>query len=123
MPALSGCGDSGSVVSGTVTYEGTPLASGSISFAPVDGKGPTSGGPIKDGQYRVEGLLPGQKRVEITGALATGGGANGQANPAPFSKESVERAKGVEEELRKGTRSIIDPIRDAAGNKQVVNVT
>src|SRR5690242_3556320 len=93
LPTLVGCGRGGATatVSGTVTYEGAPLTNGSVSFAPVDGKGPTNGGPITKGRYRVSDLLPGQKRVEILGSLAAGATAKSPAEPPSF-KESIEKA-------------------------------
>lgn len=59
----AGCGDS-TAVSGRVTYEGRPLAKGLISFVPSDGQGPSCGGAIANGQYRVA-LSAGKKRVRI----------------------------------------------------------
>lgn len=64
---LAGCGSgSGTVVSGTVTYEGEPVAKGQITFTPADGKGPVAGDVIAAGKYRVIDLVPGQKVVQIT---------------------------------------------------------
>lgn len=63
---LSGCGRSGPSVSGTVTYDGQPLASGYITFFPLDDRGPTQGTPIQDGTYEVRNITPGKKRVLIT---------------------------------------------------------
>ncbi len=62
-----GCGGS-TVVSGTVTYNGEPVANGSIQFLPEDGKGPSAGGMITGGKYRIaEKLTPGKKTVRIEG--------------------------------------------------------
>lgn len=54
--ALTGCGGNPNRgnVAGTVTVDGQPAESGAISFAPVDGKSPTTGGPIEAGRYAVE---------------------------------------------------------------------
>lgn len=72
---LGGCGKSGLVsVSGTVTLDGKPLQTGSVSFQPV-GEGPMGYGTIRsDGTYTVytgtqEGLPPGEYRVTV---VATG---------------------------------------------------
>lgn len=51
-------------VSGVATISGTPIAKGSIVFAPADGKGPTAGGKIVDGKFQFQSPL-GEKRVEI----------------------------------------------------------
>lgn len=41
-------------VTGSVIVDGNPAAMGAISFTPVDGKSPTSGGKIIAGKYSVE---------------------------------------------------------------------
>lgn len=64
---VAGCGSGGgTTVSGSVTYEATPVASGQIMFTPADGKGPIVGGPIAAGSYSVSDLTPGQKVVQIS---------------------------------------------------------
>jgi hypothetical protein len=72
----SGCGgDKRCPVNGEVTFQGQPVPEGSISFEPADGKGPTTGGPILNGQYRLDGdaaPLPGKKVVRISGGRKTG---------------------------------------------------
>lgn len=74
---LAGCsGSSGDdlpreAVSGTVTLDGAPLPSGSISFSP-DGGGPGGGGgTITDGRFSIArevGLPPGNYKVAINSA-------------------------------------------------------
>lgn len=73
--AAAGCGKKLITVEGNVTWEGKAVDSGSISFAPADGKGPTLGGGIKDGKYKLEGaggVTPGKKTVSITAVRKTG---------------------------------------------------
>ncbi len=74
-----GCGGSGpprGEVQGTVTFNGTPLESGSIAFTPIEGtKGPSTGGRISDGAYHIpenEGPVVGQHCVEIRATRPTG---------------------------------------------------
>lgn len=70
-----GCGPSMLTVEGTVTWDGTPVETGTISFLPADGKGPSFGGELKNGSYRVEAAKPaalGAKNVSITGVRKTG---------------------------------------------------
>jgi hypothetical protein len=73
--ALAGCsGDSGMVAavpaSGTVTFDGKPLETGSIQFIPE--KGRPAGGPIKDGKFTLttynenDGAIPGKHAVAVT---------------------------------------------------------
>ena len=61
----SGCGGSSASISGTVTYGGEPVGDGSITFIPVDGKGPSVGNPIEAGHYEVDNITPGPKLVRI----------------------------------------------------------
>lgn len=50
---LAGCGDTGNtaLVSGAVTLDGEPLATGTLLFVPLDGAVGTAGAEIKDGRY------------------------------------------------------------------------
>lgn len=66
---MTGCGggSQGVTVSGTVTYDGKPVPQGSITFAPADGKGASVGGEIRNGQFTVTGVPPGEKIVSVTG--------------------------------------------------------
>ncbi len=66
MLVAIGCGDGvklGDVV-GTVTIDGAPVEKGSISFFPVDGQGPSTGGEIAAGKYESQAPL-GNCKVEI----------------------------------------------------------
>ena len=77
--AAAGCGDSGlerAEVHGNVTFDGTPVESGSIAFIPAQGtQGPSAGGAISSGSYhlaRADGPVPGPHRVEIRATRKTG---------------------------------------------------
>lgn len=63
----AGCGRSieTASISGRVTFDGQPVANGTIAFLPVDGKGPTAGAVIANGAYAVAKLTPGPKLVRI----------------------------------------------------------
>jgi hypothetical protein len=71
LSSLSGCGaDTGGRVgvSGTVTFQGVPLESGTIQFAATDGS-QMSGATISAGKYEVpamQGLLPGKYMVRVS---------------------------------------------------------
>ena len=70
--ALAGCGGGATAtVSGSVDFDGHPVANGSISFLPEDGKGPVAGGTISGGRYHVDHVPPGRKIVQIIGAKKT----------------------------------------------------
>lgn len=64
-----GCSGSGATgeVSGAVSYDGKPIESGSITFMPADGNGPTAGGTIANGTYTASKVPIGKSRVRISG--------------------------------------------------------
>jgi hypothetical protein len=66
MFVATGCGDGAKLgdVTGTVTIDGAPVEKGSISFFPVDGQGPATGGEIMAGKYESQAPL-GNCKVEI----------------------------------------------------------
>jgi len=62
-----GCGNSGPTtypVTGTVTFDGVPLAEADIMLLDADGKLAPDGGKVKDGQFQLK-TTSGKKRVEI----------------------------------------------------------
>jgi hypothetical protein len=69
--ALTGCGSRQSTVSGQVTLDGTPLASGTIAFVPADGATASAETLIKDGSYSLP-MPPGSKRVQISATKVIG---------------------------------------------------
>ncbi len=67
---MVGCGSNRFPVAGEVTFDGKPVEQGTISLEPIDRQGPTTGGKITNGKYRLEGdaaPLPGKKTVRISG--------------------------------------------------------
>ncbi len=71
---VAGCGPSGPVtypVSGTVTWEGNPLAEGQIVFTPVDGSIAPDAGTITNGTFNFQAQA-GSKRVEIYATRESG---------------------------------------------------
>jgi len=74
--AFSGCGDpAGGVVTvpvaGTVTMDGQPLESGSLTFNPADGQGATAGAVIQAGNFSAK-VPPGSKLVQISSSKVVG---------------------------------------------------
>jgi hypothetical protein len=102
-----GCGQKSVTVSGTITWDGKPAESGTISFGPVSGAGASFGGEIKDGKYRVKGAAKtahGKTTATIV-ALRKTGRKTEAGPPAPpgtlvddldrvVSTETCEIAKG-----------------------------
>ncbi len=74
---LAGCSASGPSLSGKVTLDDKPIEMGSIALVPIkDTKGPSAGGQIAAGQYKIEssksGLVAGTYQVQITASVPTG---------------------------------------------------
>lgn len=78
LATTAGCGDDTGLgtrysVSGTVTYNGTPLEKGQITFEPVKSEGSSraANGVIEKGSYSLttatpgDGALPGEYKVKI----------------------------------------------------------
>ena len=64
---LSGCFGDGNVnISGKVTVDGVVVETGSVAFAPADGKTSVEGAEIKNGDYSAR-VPPGEKIVRIRG--------------------------------------------------------
>jgi len=70
-PGCSSDSDTNARLSGTVTLDDQPIANGSISFLPVDGKTATAGTRIENGKFEIK-MPPGPKRVEISGMEVVG---------------------------------------------------
>jgi hypothetical protein len=74
---VAGCGTSGlptAKLEGTVTLDGTPIATGGIQFRPKDPKGqaPPAGAVISDGKYSAKGVPIGKVVVMVTATKETG---------------------------------------------------
>lgn len=66
---MAGCGG-GTTVSGEVTYDGTPVEKGSITFTPADGKGSAVSAPVVKGRYTAVPIEPGPKVVKVESVRA-----------------------------------------------------
>ncbi len=108
---LSGCGGSPYrtvPVGGTVTYQGQPVTSGTVTFVP-DKPGPAASGAIRpDGTYAlstdgVPGAVPGRYTVMIISLGNTAGALPEQRNPLPPlrlpEKYSNNRRSGLTAEV------------------------
>jgi hypothetical protein len=65
--ASAGCRQSSSTVRGKVTYEGSAVDRGQITFMPASGHGTSRSGPIASGGFKIDGVPPGPKIVQIIG--------------------------------------------------------
>jgi hypothetical protein len=72
----AGCSGGAATVTGEVTYDGTSVQSGAVTFIPVgNDKAKKVGGQIVDGKYTIEPtaeLAPGSYKVEIHWRKPTG---------------------------------------------------
>jgi hypothetical protein len=90
---VTGCGDGRVRVHGKVVFEGKPLEEGFIALLPTDGVGPTTGGPIKDGNYDLTGearATTGEKIVRIIGSRKTGRKIPAGSPPGAMTDEYVQ---------------------------------
>ena len=73
--AMMGCGPVKISISGKVSYDGTEVNEGAISFESPDGKSPSVGGMIQKGFYKIENVdasSGGKKIVRIIAVTKTG---------------------------------------------------
>lgn len=93
-----GCGQSNPLgrqaISGRVTLDGTALNQGTIAFSPESRGGVSSGGIIRNGEYRIladRGLPPGKYRVRINSSAANPNQKNPpvKASPPGGTNESL----------------------------------
>jgi hypothetical protein len=83
IAAAAGCGGGANRLRGAVSFDDVPVATGTISFEPADGKGPAVGGAIESGRYAVLSPTPGHKVVRIFATRTTG--RKVESDPAPGS--------------------------------------
>jgi len=72
MITATGCGKPSATVSGAVSFNGEPVAEGSISLLPADGKGSPAGADILKGRYTLSNVTPGEKIVQLTAPVVVG---------------------------------------------------
>ena len=69
---FAGCGGNGfKEIRGTVTYDGQPVKTGTITLLPPDGRGPTAAAIITDGEYSTKAAF-GPKQVKIEAFVVKG---------------------------------------------------
>ena len=99
--APSGCGPATGTVSGSVTVDGKPAASGVISFIPADGAGAPVTVDIQGGEYTAQAVA-GSKRVQISVPVVIGQRKEYNGPTAPLvdiTEESVPPKYNSETEL------------------------
>ena len=110
--AAAGCGDGPKTkVSGTVSYNGKPVADGYIVFRSADGKGGEAGGPVLDGKYSLSAVPVGKKTVVVSAGAPPAAGR---------VMSSEEASKARIDPKAKPAAEVIDPA--AKGNGVTVDV-
>ena len=72
LPLLVGCGGNVGIVSGTVTLDGQPVPSATLTFVKQDEANPTrEGAVITDGRFQAK-IPPGKYKLELTGQKVIG---------------------------------------------------
>jgi len=76
LMGLAGCGGSESKIktveiAGTVRFDGEPVKSGMVNFLPTDGKNPSTGGTILDGEYTAQ-VPSGPMQITISSPVVVG---------------------------------------------------
>lgn len=125
LTLLSGCGKDNPLgrlpISGKVTFQGQPLATGDIEFAPVDPLGKTkAGATIVDGEYSIEadaGLVPGIYVVRIFSSTDSSAAAKDVMpgmQPTQVARERIPPQYNVNSRLRCEVKSEGDNVHDFA---------
>jgi hypothetical protein len=99
---LAGCGDGGSTAGGTVTFDGQPVATGTVTFAKSNGGLVREGAVITDGSFQAV-VPPGKYKVEVTASKVVGGrkqkGFDGKDEEVELREETIPPRYNAETEL------------------------
>src|SRR5262245_13520576 len=79
-------------ITGSVNYDGKPIDDGAISFYPADGKSPTAGGSIKNGNYSARVPLGNMK---VTVSWPKGNGIKKKLYDDPKSPEIEMKSESL----------------------------
>jgi hypothetical protein len=107
-----GCGSKGSI-SGTVTYNGKPITSGTIVFAPDSGE-PSVNAPIADGKYTIDKVPPGPAKVGVSSVFS----GSGALTPMQMALQK-SGGKPPEGDIPEGARKLME---GASNAKQGVKI-
>jgi hypothetical protein len=114
---LTGCGSKASV-SGRVTLGGQPVENGFVTFFPADDKGQSVGAQIINGDYSIDDITPGKKRVSVNITDPT---ASPPANtPKTRDEANAERLSMAKKRPKAGKNTT--KITKLSGNDKTVEV-
>ncbi|HEX6964029.1 MAG TPA: hypothetical protein VF175_19330, partial [Lacipirellula sp.] len=104
-----GCEDAAPSLSGSVTYNGSPVADGNIAFTPIEA-GTSFGAKITGGSYQADKVYEGQYRVLVSAS-----------SDAQVPKTREEAQKMRQSGQNQPAATLIPA--DAEGNGQTVEIT
>jgi hypothetical protein len=120
---LTGCGSGAGLheVTGTVTYDNSPVTEGVIEFWPLDGQGTKGSTNIANGEYKIpqnKGLQAGKYRVSII--CGDGRSGAGDAGVTPTKQTKFEGTPGEERsppEYHGQTSKQVAEVKDSGVNR------
>jgi hypothetical protein len=120
---FTGCGSGTGLheVTGTVTYDNSPVTEGVIEFWPLDGQGTKGSTNITNGEYKIpqdKGLKTGKYRVSII--CGDGSSGAGDAGLTPTKKPKFEGTPGEERsppEYYGQTSKQVAEVKDSGANR------
>jgi len=110
---LTGCGDREGDITGTVTFDGQPVSSGSITFVNPE-TGARGGGVIRDGSFQTK-LQPGKYQVSVTAAKKAGKktqkGFDGKDEVIELTEEMIPEWYNTKTELTQEIKPGSNPLK------------
>ncbi len=114
---LMGCGGNKATVTGRVTLSNQLVDSGFVTFFPEDNRGSAVTAEIVQGEYRLEDVIPGKKRIFVSIA----GQAQTDTEGAPTPRREANAERLGERKKRQNASKQSAPI-NLGGNNKIVDV-
>ena len=96
---LAGCSNDGLLlISGKITFEGTPLSEGTISFMPSGAEGSSTAAQIQNGAYSAK-VSPGKMIIKIYSERSLTPDEVKEYNTNPMTKNSMTPAESVKKQV------------------------
>ena len=95
IAGAGGCGPQRGALEGSVTYDGVPVTEGLVMLFPTDGHYRNSSSvKIVEGRYRIEGIVPGDRRVSLDNLVIRT--ATGDSTPVTPGRNALPETITVE---------------------------
>src|SRR5262245_3297796 len=106
--SLAGCGDGKGSVNGTVTLDGQPVATGTVTFVKSEGGLVREGAVIKGGSFQAR-VPPGRYKIEVNAQRVVGKrkqkGFSGEAEEVELTEELFPERYNTKTELSEEIKS------------------